>query len=555
MQRRNLALTLRVTLAGLIGLWWGTALHAQEPQAESLVPLAEEAPLVVELRSQLEQRAGHHASQLLWPQLTSFYSARDYQPVWVDAYGTNARANILLTTLQQARDEGLEPSVYPLPLLAQLSRSQSPGAQISFELLLTSTFFDYSRELLSGQREPMWSGQLWYIAVDEPDSVALLQALLASDDFALALQSLPPNHPAYQRLREALARYRQMETAGGWPSVPAGKKLRVGIEDPRVPLLRQRLQLEGELQFAPVRNPLLYDPALRYAVERFQLRHGLVRDGVVGPLTLAELNLPLSRRISQIRLNMERWRWLPDQLGHRHIIVNVSAYQLSAYDHGERRLSMEAIIGTLENPTPQISGKLHTIVFNPYWSIPRRIALEEVVPKQQRDPDYLASRGIRVFSDWSGGEELPPESINWSQLHWGNFPYMLRQDPGSKNPLGKLKFLFTNNFRVYLHDTPAQQLFNQPERAFSHGCIRVKSPIQLASYLLANEPASLWNDEALLSAVSSTKTREVKVSQPVPVYLLYLTAWVGDDGAVHFRKDLYGEDEMLLIELPDGELD
>lgn len=546
MQPHTFSLSLRLLLTLLLGLWLCASVSAQEE--------ARESPLAAALRIQLELRSSRYAPQLPWEPLTRLYSARGDQPVWIDAGGPNARAAALLKTLYQAADEGLSPATFPLPLLQQLWQGESRQDRVDLELLLSATFFDYSRQLLSGQSEPQRSGQYWFIEVEQVDAIALLQALLASGDFERTLKSLAPSHPAYQRLREALARYRRVEADGGWPTIPSGVKLRPGIRDPRIPLLRQRLQLEGELQFSPVKDLQLYDKTLRYAVERFQLRHGLEQDGVIGPLTLTELNVPLSHRIDQIRLNMERWRWLPDQLGHRHIVVNIAAYQLSAYDHGERQFTMQVIIGTEENRTPQISGALDTIVFNPHWSIPKKIALEEVIPKQRRNPGYFASRGIRVFSDWDGGVELAAESIDWSQVQWGNFNYMLRQDPGPMNPLGKLKFLFNNNFHIYLHDTPAQQLFDQTERAFSHGCIRVEAPRRLAAFLLANRPDSPWSEAAVRSVIASGITHEVALSPAVPVYLLYLTAWVGDDGTVHFRRDVYGEDELLLFDMQAGEL-
>jgi murein L,D-transpeptidase YcbB/YkuD len=546
MQLHAIPLTLRLLLTLLLGLWLCAS--------PSLQAAPQDTPLAAALRIQLELRSSRHGQQLPWPQLAAFYSARDYLPAWVDEDGANAPAAALLKSLYRCADEGLSPATFPLPLLQRLWQGEGRQNRIDLELLLSATFFDYSRQLLSGQSEPQRSGQYWFIEVEQADSIALLQALLASDDFEAALKSLPPSHPAYRRLREALARYRQIEADGGWPTIPTGKKLRPGNRDPRVPLLRRRLQLEGELQFSPLKDRLLYDQALRYAVERFQLRHGLKQDGVIGPLTLAELNVPLSHRIDQIRLNMERWRWLPDQLGHRHIIVNIAAYQLSAYDHGERQFTMEAIIGSEENRTPQISGALDTIVFNPHWSIPKKIALEEVIPRQRRNPGYFASRGIRVFSRWDGEEELPAESIDWSNLQWDNFNLMLRQDPGPTNPLGKLKFLFDNNFHIYLHDTPAQQLFNHTERAFSHGCIRVEAPRRLAAFLLSSGPHSPWSESAVRSVIATGVTHEVALSPPVPVYLLYLTAWVGDDGAVHFRRDVYGEDELLLFDIEAGEL-
>ena len=534
---------------GLVALLWCMVLPAQQTTSETPVPL-DITGIAVELREQLERGPSGDASLLYWEKLADFYASRDYQPVWLDAQWANERARAMLAVLRHAGEEGLDPSAYPLPLLEQLSQGRGQHELLQFELLLSNTFFDYSRDIHIGQIEPEWSTLLWHIATKKTGSATLLQALSANEDFALSITGLAPAHPGYQRLRDALARYHKIEAAGGWPTIPQGEKLRLGAEGPRVALLRRRLQLEGDLPFSPLTPQSLFDQTLHYAVERFQLRHGLERDGVVGALTLAELNVPVSRRIEQIRANMERWRWLPEQLGHRHIIVNISAFQLSAYDHGERQFTMDAIIGTQETPTPQITGDLHTVVFNPYWTIPRKIALEEIIPKQQRNPGYFRSQGIRVFSDWNGTTELAPGGIDWTRLDWNNFVYMLRQDPGPKNPLGKLKFIFTNNYRVYLHDTPAQQLFDQTERSFSHGCIRVAQPVLLAHYLLASEAAAPWSEEAIRSAIATGATREVELSSPLPVYLLYLTAWVGDDGAVHFRKDLYGEDELLLIDLP-----
>ncbi len=550
MQPYHISVVSRCTFAALLFVLWSSLSPAQE---DSGLTLADD-PLARHLHHQLQQRSAATSPELDWPKLTSFYLARNYQSAWFDEAGPNTRAKRLVQTLHQAAEEGLDPGAYPLARINQLWLSEGTAQQVRLELLLTDSFFRYSHELLTGQLDPLWSGRQWFIGLEATDSIALLQSLLESRDFATALKSLPPGHSAYRRLRDALARYRQIRAGGGWPTIPAGKTLRLGDHDPRVPLLRQRLQLEGALQFSPVRDEQLYDQNLRYAVERFQLRHGLQQDGVVGPLTLSELNVPLNRRIAQIRLNMERWRWLPNQLGHRHIVVNLSAYQLSAYDHGERQFSMDTIIGTLETPSPQISGKLHTVVFNPHWSIPKKIALEEVIPKQQRNPGYFASQGIRVFSDWRASKELSPGSIDWSRLDWGNFHYMLRQEPGPKNPLGRLKFLFSNNFRIYLHDTPAQSLFQQSERQFSHGCIRVEAPRRLAAFLLSSAPDSPWSEAAVRSAVASGITREIEISPPVPLYLLYLTAWVGDDGAVHFRRDIYGEDELLLIDLPAREL-
>jgi murein L,D-transpeptidase YcbB/YkuD len=382
------------------------------------------------------------------------------------------------------------------------------------------------------------------------DPVTVLRLALQADDFAAVLQALPPDHPVYRRLRRALARYRALQAQGGWPELAEGPTLRPGERDPRVVTLRRRLQLVGDLPLAAASRETLFDEGLAYAVRRFQVRHGLQVDGLVGRETRAAMNVPVEERVEQIVLTMERWRWLPQQLGRRHIIVNIPAYELILYEEGEARMSMPVIIGTRERPTPVTTGLLHTVVFNPYWTVPRKIAVRDLLPKQQRNPDYLAAHHIRVFADWNSGRELEPREIDWQALNQDNFPYMLRQDPGPQNALGRVKFLFSNRFSVYLHDTPDEALFAQSVRAYSSGCIRVEEPRRLAAYLLQGEQGWRW-DEGMVEAVIRTRqTHEVTLTAPLPVYLLYLTVWAGEDEAVHFRRDIYGEDALLAMCMP-----
>lgn len=480
--------------------------------------------------------------------LRRFYELVGYRPVWHDEAGPNRRAVLLLQRLEDAGSEGLIAGHY---LIGEIAPRMASGDEpLQLELLLSDAFFDYARDLRRGRFVPGQVAPLWSIEPETVDPVALLLDALDEADFSTVLDALPPSHPAYARLRKALAEYRAIEARGGWPFIPSGPLLRPGGNDPRTPLLRRRLQIEGDLPMALSGRAEHYDEGLAYAVRRFQVRHGLKVDGIVGEETLEVLNVPVEQRIEQIILTMERWRWLPQELGERHVIVNIPAYELVVYEAGRARMSMPVIIGSRERPTPVTTGLLHTVVFNPYWTVPRNIAVNDLVPKQRRDPDYLTDHNIRVFSTWNGGHELSPSSIDWKALNEDNFPYMLRQDPGPRNALGQVKFLFNNRFSVYLHDTPNGGLFAESVRAYSSGCIRVEEPERLASFMLEGDEAVSWSEEAVASVIRTHHTREQELSEPIPVYLLYLTVWVGEDNSVNFRNDIYGEDTLLAMCMP-----
>jgi len=510
-------------------------------------------PLAIELRQLLQQPVPEGESPFNWGELNTFYTAEQFQPVWLDAEGPNRRALLLRERLRQARREGLVPQNYRIDLIEPLWGSSDPGDRLRLELLLSSAFFDYARDVRVGRLDPQQVAPLWKIETVPVDAVTMLRLSLVIDDFKSVLDSLPPNHPVYRRLRQALAHYRQIESLGGWPSIPAGPMLRAGVRDPRVVILRRRLTLEGDLSLPATAAGERFDEGLAYAVEHFQVRHGLQVDGVVGSETLAALNVPVAERIAQIVLNMERWRWLPQYLGRRYLIVNIPAYQLIAYEEGEARLSMPVIIGSRWRPTPVTAGLLYKVVLNPFWTVPRNIALRDVVPRQRRNPDYMPSYHIRVFSDWEGSEELDPQQIDWSAVNDRHFPYMLRQDPGPKNPLGQAKFLFNNPYSVYLHDTPDEALFAESVRAYSSGCIRLEEPLRLATFLLAGEEGWSWSEGMVQAVINTRLTYELPLSAPIPVYLLYLTVWVGEGGAVHFSRDIYGEDALLGMCMPHEE--
>lgn len=521
-----------VAILLLLALGYGSGVGAQEKFLT----------LTIELLQPLS--AGDDS--LNWDELHAFYLNGRTEPVWLGEQGPNLRAELLRERLRQADAEGLVALHYPVAHIDRLWFSPGQEERLQLELLLSSAFFDYTRDVRDGRLEPQQVAPLWFIEKVPVDAVSMLRLALLEEDFSSALDALAPIHPGYRRLREALARYRAIQMQHEeWPEIPPGPTLRPGELEPRVVALRERLALEGDHMLPQGVDSSHFDKPLEYAVRRFQVRHGLKVDGLVGKETLAALNVPLAERIEQIVLTMERWRWLPQYLGRRHILVNIPAYELVAYEEGEATLSIPVIVGTTERPTPVIRGLLHTVVFNPDWTVPRNIALKDVIPRQRRNPDYMPSQGIRVYDDWNGEWELDPREVDWSRINKNHFPYMLRQTPGPLNALGKVKFLFYNRHDVYLHDTPHRGLFARNTRAYSSGCVRVEEPLKLVSFVLAEEGDRRWDERTVRNIIDSGKTFDVALTGRIPVYLLYFTAWVAEDGAVHFRPDLYGEDALV----------
>ncbi|MEJ2686552.1 MAG: L,D-transpeptidase family protein, partial [Gammaproteobacteria bacterium] len=268
-------------------------------------------------------------------------------------------------------------------------------------------------------------------------------------------------------------------------------------------------------------------------------------DGIVGPLTRAALNVPAAARVEQIRLNMERSRWLPRDLGNRYVMVNMAGFQLRVLDHGHVVLEMPVIVGKPYRSTPAFSSTLSYLVFNPGWTVPPTIALQDMLPRERRDPDYLNTEGIEVFSGWSkDARRLDPTEIDWSRYGKDHFPFRLYQPPGPTNPLGRVKFMFPNRFDVYMHDTPARELFNRSVRTFSSGCIRVAKPLELAAYLLSDAERT-WTVKDVQAEIDTGQTRAMHLPQALPIYLVYWTAWADPDGVVHFRDDIYGRDRRM----------
>ena len=320
------------------------------------------------------------------------------------------------------------------------------------------------------------------------------------------------------------------------------------MKSDRVPVLRSRLKVTGDMP-APVDSASdLFDEAVEEAVKRFQLRHGLFDDGIVGTRTLRALNVPVERRIRQIELNLERWRWLPQNLGNPYILVNIAGYGLEVVENEAPVLTMKIVVGTAFQKTPVFSGKMTYIEMNPYWNVPHSIATEETLEKIRKNPDFFAKENMRVFTAGQNGEEVSPAAIDWSQLSENNFPYRLRQEPGPRNPLGRIKFMFPNKHSVYLHDTSDPQLFRKERRGFSHGCIRIEKPMDMAEFVMRGSKE--WSIGKIEAVLKTKETTVAYLPKPIPVHILYFTAWGNGDGTIHFLEDIYRRDERLEKALP-----
>lgn len=374
--------------------------------------------------------------------------------------------------------------------------------------------------------------------------IALLLCVVAVGGFQTAsaeTDRLSPASAVY--LQSALERYLTIEKQGGWPTVPDGPALRVGSFGPSVARLKERLSVTNDLT-GQSRNSREFDDDLNAAVIHFQSRHGLVADGVVGRKTRAALNISVGERVQQIMANRARLQSSPATDGSRMILINVAGFDLNVVEDGMVTFSSPVIVGRLSRPTPVLSSVVTKIIVNPYWRVPRRIAIEDILPKLKQNPSYLSAQAIRVYkASGSSLVEMAAESVPWQALNEGNFPYTLVQEPGSSNSLGHVKFFLPNEQAIFVHDTPARGLFKRGLRAFSSGCIRVDKAVELAEYLLKHDGEGSFH--ALAEALQSGETRQIALSGPVPIHIIYLTAWADKYGHAHFRDDIYALDGLV----------
>ncbi|HEV8337987.1 MAG TPA: L,D-transpeptidase family protein [Candidatus Polarisedimenticolia bacterium] len=482
--------------------------------------------------------------------LQDFYADNAYRLAWFEDTGrSRPSAKIFLEALRRAGEHGLDPEDYYLSGLerrqerigkANLDESAASGLA-DFDLLMTSSFFRYASDLSTGRVHPDEIRSDWHTNPPELDVLAMLGRALRTDKLPELLESLPPPHAGYARLRDELRGLREIKAAGGWPVVPAGPEMKPGSRGPRVSLLRQRLAERGGKEGASLPASTAgdrFDTPLSESLRRFQERHGIEPHGKLSSETLAALNVPVDRRIRQVELNLERWRWIPRQLGEPHVLVNIAGFRLELVRKGSSVWRTRIVVGKAYTPTPVFSDRIVAIVANPPWNVPEGIAVHEYVRELQKDPRALEREGIRLLKG-SGEDavEIDPATVDWQSIDENaEFPFRLRQDPGPDNALGRLKFQLTNDFQIYLHDTPAKSLFDQSDRDLSHGCIRVEKPLELAQQILDDSSRQLLGE-----ALQKPEERDLPVKPPVSIHILYLTAWAGEEG-LHFAQDIYDLD-------------
>lgn len=460
----------------------------------------------------------------------AFYEQREFVGVW-----TPDLARRLVDTLKTASEHGLSPLMYPTEAIDLAVKRGQASAEL--EALCTDAFLAFAAHMTFGRINSESLEPDWRVRRKTADMTAVLDRALETGEIAKTLTGLAPRHPGYAALVAGLRAYRGYR----WGQLPGAGALAVGARGETVRALRTRLAAEGYISTeGSEQDRDEFDSGLEAAIKSFQIRNGLPHTGIVADRTRAALNISPEQRVQQIAANLERWRWLPEDLGGRHIMVNVPDFRLAAIDAGRTALEMKVIVGRTYRKTPVFSGDLFEVVLNPGWGVPRRIATEDKLPLIKKDPSYLAKSGMKVYR---GDQEVDPKTIDWKSVSKNRFPYQLRQSPGPGNALGQIKFNIENEFDVYLHDTPDRQLFSGSERALSSGCVRVEKPIALAEHVL---DGTQWSAERIERVLRGATTTRIKPRQPIRVHLEYWTAWADEMGQIQFRPDIYQRDQRLI---------
>ncbi len=492
---------------------------------------------------------------VLNPDLVEALYRKENSPV-LARWGDKQKVDQLISEIENVELEGLRPEDYHLVVLKELrekvfySDNYEAEDVAKMEVLLTDALVLMASHLQAGKTDPATVDPQWQ-AVRRESAADLLPAIdsaLSGGDISGFLGAYLPAHREYLNLRKGLSRYRKIRDSGGWPQFPAGNEvLQLKVKHPDVAFLRRRLMISqgGAENYGA--DSLTFDQHLHEQVKIFQKRNGLDTSGVVTEATIATLNIPVEERIATIEANLERWRWLKDDLGKKHIKVNIADFLMGVVENNTTVLRADAIVGKPYRKTPVFSATMTYLVLSPSWTVPPTILKNDVLPAVRKNRAYLKQKGMLVLKN--DGSVVDPSAIDWKGTS-GKFPYQIKQKPGKDNALGVVKFMFPNKYNVYIHDTPQRNLFAHTDRSFSSGCIRISEPLTLAEYLLQDKKE--WTRERMEKVIASGKETTVTLNEPVQVHVIYLTAWADDNGTVHFRKDVYGRDEALLRALKEA---
>jgi len=464
------------------------------------------------------------------------------EALWTGSRTAEARTEALLKALRAAADHGLDPDWYrPNDLEKAIAETDKARA----EQLIADTFVAYASDISTGRVRANTVDKDIDIQQRKVERADLLKAAAEASDFAAYLASLPPKGD-YPALQKALAELRAQRAATSFTPLPSGDLLRPGMTDARVSILRKRLGELG-LPTPPLGGPTLdfYDEPLAAVVKSYQETKGLTVDGVIGTNTTRSLNTSIDDRIEQVVANLERRRWLPEDLGSRHVLVNAGDYSMVFVDGGQRVFESLVIVGTPKDPTPEIQSVMHGFQTNPYWTVPQTISGEEYLPMLRRDPYALQAGGFKIFASWSdNNSEIDPATIDWSTIHPKAFPYRIRQEPGASNALGYIFFPFANKYGIYMHDTANRWLFTEGSRNFSHGCIRLQNPLDFLEKVFKGRNG--FDKEKVRTVINAQQQVHYAFPESVPLFVTYRTVSIAADGAPVFRDDVYGRDKRVV---------
>ena len=520
-----------------------SANQQEQLQSQSELPVGTTEKIHERLDWLIQQKSpeGGNERALFNIRLQRFYAARGYQPVWTK----RTMVAELISAVEESVDDGLDPSDYHIREIRAIYSKPpaTPELAACYDILLTNVFLTFAGNLHYGKVDPETLDTHWNTGHPRNGSVIeyKLNNAIASGRIANALKEIRLQHPKYQQLKKGLARYRTIEREGGWPVLPEGAKLQEGSREKRVAMLRQRLKVSGDISAMNTDTSTVYSRELVDAVKRFQRRNGMEADGVVGTSTIRVMNIPVARRIDQIRINLERCRWFLSDLEPTCILVNVPSFTLQYIENGHQRWNTRVIVGKPTRETPLFKADMQYVILNPQWVIPPTILTKDALPALRKSTSYLGRKHLKIISQ--DGGIVNPASVNWSQYSGMNFPYRLQQSAGDHGALGRIKFLLPNPYIVYLHDTPSKELFAESTRNFSSGCIRVQNPLDLATLVL--QDSVRWSRTNINAAINTGKTRMVTLPKRIPVYILYLTT-TDEDDELHFRDDVYNRDDILL---------
>ena len=478
---------------------------------------------------------------LHFPAETSRLSDSD----WLSHYFDKKAITEAIDFIATAVHHGLDPKDYQLSTLKKLlAASADIPDKPKFYRLLSVHLALFIHDLKKGRYDPAFADPDWHIPKDDFDAQKFLIHALESKNLGSHLQYISPRNSEYKQLTEALKTFRLFAKQDNWSHIPATPLIRPGDSHPAIAIIQSRLAAEDKIiALSHTVQSDFYDPLMEQAVKRFQARHGLKIDGIIGPKTREAMNVTAKQRVNQIKVNLERYRWLPADFGERYIYINLPSFKLKAVESGQEKLEMKVIVGRQSRQTPSFFSQLQHMVFNPYWTVPRKLARLDLLPIQQQNPNYFIENNIKVFSVESGQKiEQDPSTIDWQSYSKNkNLPYTLRQEPGHHNALGQIKFLFQNPWSIFLHDTPHRSLFEDENRAFSSGCIRVEDPISLASFTL-NKPSQ---QHIIQQNIDSEQNRGLKLQQSVNIFVAYFTV-SPEDNQVVFSQDIYQRDQRMI---------